>query len=144
MEVEGKKQQHFVLVHGSCHGAWSWYEVVTKLRCDGYRVTALDMASAGVNPKRVEEIGSFVDYCQPLLEFLTDLPAGEKVVLVGHSMGGGCISLAMEKFPHKICVAVFVTALMPGPGFPLTTIIDEVNQINLWTIVSIGTISIKF
>ncbi|KAL0322005.1 UNVERIFIED_CONTAM: Methylesterase 10 [Sesamum calycinum] len=65
---------------------------------------------------------------EPLLEFLTDLPAGEKVVLVGHSMGGGCISLAMEKFPHKISVAVFVTALMPGPEFPLTTIIDEATK----------------
>ncbi|KAL0343625.1 UNVERIFIED_CONTAM: Polyneuridine-aldehyde esterase [Sesamum angustifolium] len=125
MEVEGNKKQHFLLVHGACHGAWNWYGLVTKLRSDGYRVTALDMASGGVNPKRVEEIRSVVDYCQPLLEFLTDLPAGEKVVIVGHSFGGGCISLAMEKFPHKISVAVFVTALMPGPSLPFTTVSDE-------------------
>ncbi|KAL0450288.1 UNVERIFIED_CONTAM: Salicylic acid-binding protein 2 [Sesamum latifolium] len=128
MEVECKKQQHFLLVHGACHGAWNWYEVVTKLRCDGYRVTALDMAAAGVNPKRVEEIRSFYDYCQPLLEFLMALPPGEKVVLVGHSLGGANISLAMEKFPQKIAVAVFVTALMPGPCFPLTTVIDEYQR----------------
>ncbi|KAK4393348.1 Polyneuridine-aldehyde esterase [Sesamum angolense] len=128
MEVEGKKKQHFLLVHGACHGAWNWYGLVTKLRSDGYRVTALDMASGGVNPKRVEEIRSVVDYCQPLLEFLTDLPAGEKVVIVGHSFGGGCISLAMEKFPHKISVAVFVTALMPGPSLPFTTVSDEANN----------------
>ncbi|KAK4416246.1 putative esterase PIR7A [Sesamum alatum] len=128
MDVESKKQQHFLLVHGICHGAWCWYELVTKLRDDGYRVTALDMAAAGANPKRVEELRSFSDYCQPLLEFMTDLPQGEKVVLVGHSMGGACISLAMEKFPHKIAVAVFLTALMPGPNLPLATVMEEANK----------------
>ncbi|MCD7462970.1 hypothetical protein HAX54_049694 [Datura stramonium] len=39
----------------------------------------------------------------------------EKVILVGHSLGGFAISKAMEIFPEKISVAVFVTALMPGP-----------------------------
>ncbi|KAK4435552.1 Polyneuridine-aldehyde esterase [Sesamum alatum] len=76
-------------------------------------------------PKRVEELRSFSDYCQPLLEFLMDLPQGEKVVLVGHSMGGACISLAMEKFRQKIAVAVFTTAFMPGPCSPLATVMEE-------------------
>ncbi|KAL0332227.1 UNVERIFIED_CONTAM: Methylesterase 10 [Sesamum calycinum] len=71
------------------------------------------------------EIRCFSNYCQPLLEFLMDLLPGEKVILVSHGMGGVCISLAMEKFPTKIAVAVFVTAFMPGPGFPLTTVLEE-------------------
>ncbi|KAK4416245.1 Salicylic acid-binding protein 2 [Sesamum alatum] len=125
MDEEGKKQQHFVLVHGACHGAWCWYRVVTKLRSDGHRVTALDLAAAGANPKRVEELRSISDYCQPLMEFMRGLPTDEKAVLVGHSMGGICISLAMEKFPEKIALAVFVTACMPGPDFPVSAVVQE-------------------
>ncbi|KAK6129056.1 hypothetical protein DH2020_037217 [Rehmannia glutinosa] len=83
---QDKKQNHFVLIHGACHGAWCWYKVVTWLRSEGHRVTALDMAAAGANPKRVEELSSISDYYQPLMEFMVALPSDERVVLVGHSM----------------------------------------------------------
>lgn len=126
---ESKKKPHFVLVHGACHGAWCWYRVVTQLRSEGHRVTALDMAASGTDPKRPEEVGSTSDYFQPLMEFMGALPPEERVVLVGHSMGGICISAGMERFPSKIAVAIFVTAYMPGPDFPLSVVFQEVNQI---------------
>lgn len=126
--MEGrKKQHHFVLVHGACHGAWCWYKVVTRLRLDGHRVTALDMAAAGADPARLEEVASLSAYCRPLMEFMGALPPDETVVLVGHSMGGLCISLAMEKFPEKVAAAVFVAAFMPGLNSPFTLLVDEVN-----------------
>ena len=46
MEVGGGGK-HFVLVHGLCHGAWSWYKVTTALESAGHRVTALDLAASG-------------------------------------------------------------------------------------------------
>lgn len=70
-------------------------------------MSAVDMAAAGANPKRAEEVSSFSDYCEPLMELMRSLVAEERVVLVGHSMGGVCISVALEKFPGKVCVAVF-------------------------------------
>ncbi|CAI9758780.1 unnamed protein product [Fraxinus pennsylvanica] len=112
---KSEKQKHFVLVHGAGHGAWCWYKVVTLLRSKGHRVTALDMAAVGVHPKRLEELASFSDYCNPLLEFLAALTSEERVILVGHSLGGLCISLAMERFPQKIEVAVFVSSFMLSP-----------------------------
>ncbi|KAG5614738.1 hypothetical protein H5410_014562 [Solanum commersonii] len=30
--MEKGNKNHFVLVHGACHGAWCWYKVVTILR----------------------------------------------------------------------------------------------------------------
>ncbi|PIN16134.1 hypothetical protein CDL12_11216 [Handroanthus impetiginosus] len=57
--------------------------------------------------------------------FTAALPLNEPVVLVGHSMGGSCISLAMEKFPKKIAAAVFVMAFMLGPDFPVLVAIGE-------------------
>ncbi|MCD7457987.1 hypothetical protein HAX54_036734 [Datura stramonium] len=85
----------------------------------------------GINPKHVLEIPHLSDYFSPLMEFMTSLPAHEKVVLVGHSLGGFAISRAMESFPQKILVAIFVTAGMPGPTLNATTIYSKD-----WTLVT--------
>ncbi|XP_059623766.1 methyl jasmonate esterase 1-like isoform X2 [Cornus florida] len=120
-----KVERHFVLVHGACHGAWCWYKLATLLRSAGHRVTALDMAASGVHPKRLDEVCSLLDYCEPLTEFMEYLPVDDRVVLVGHSMGGICISVAMERYPEKISFAVFITAFMPGPNLDFPTINQE-------------------
>ncbi|KAL0350614.1 UNVERIFIED_CONTAM: Methylesterase 10 [Sesamum radiatum] len=46
-------------------------------------------------------------------------------VIFGHSYGGIPISLAMENFPGKISVAVFVSAYMPNCSDPPATLIQE-------------------
>ncbi|CAI9758776.1 unnamed protein product [Fraxinus pennsylvanica] len=125
---KSEKPKHFVLVHGACHGAWCWYKVVTLLRSKGHRVTALDMAAAGVHPKRLEELTSFSDYCNPLLEFMAALTPEERVILVGHSLGGFCISLAMERFPQKIEVAVFISSFVPSPDTDILAIRQEYHK----------------
>ena len=129
MASEGRQAnpvKHYVLVHGSCHGAWSWYKIVALLKSSGHKVTALDLAASGINPKQVGDLRSISEYFQPLRDFMESLPADERVVLVGHSLGGLAISQAMEKFPEKVSVAVFVTASMPGPTLNISTLNQEV------------------
>lgn len=129
--MEGKeteREKHFVLVHGACHGAWCWYKVATLLKSSGHKATALDMAAAGVHPKQPRELNSIVEYVEPLFEFFDGLPRGEKVILVGHSMGGVVISLAMERFPEKIAVAVFVAAITYGPELSVETVYEEYGR----------------
>ncbi|CAI0553904.1 unnamed protein product [Linum tenue] len=119
MEEEKQSRHHhhhFVLVHGACHGAWCWYKVVPLLKQAGYKVTALDLGASGIHPKQVTEMGSVSDYLAPLMELMASLTGGEeKVILVGHSMGGVAISVAMEIFAEKVSVAVYVAAIMPAP-----------------------------
>lgn len=121
-------EKHFVLVHGACLGAWTWYKVVALLKSHGHKVTALDMAASGIDPRSVDDVQSAADYSEPLLEFMAALPPGGKVVLLGHSLGGVCISLAMEKFPHKIAVAVFLAAFMPCPGIDMDDIYEKYKR----------------
>ncbi|XVF15638.1 hypothetical protein REPUB_Repub09cG0171600 [Reevesia pubescens] len=123
-----KKERHFVLVHGACHGAWCWYKVATQLKSMGHKVTALDMVASGIHPKQVHEIRSISDYFEPLMEFMASLPTEERVILVGHSKGGYCISAAMERFPEKVSVAVFATAFMPGPNITTQTLSQKINE----------------
>ncbi|GAV92021.1 LOW QUALITY PROTEIN: Abhydrolase_6 domain-containing protein, partial [Cephalotus follicularis] len=122
-----KREKHFVLVHGGCHGAWCWYKVVTLLQSAGHKVSALDMAASGVHPKHVHEVHSLSDYWEPLMAFMDSLPPEERVILVHHSMGGVGISIAMEKFHDKVSVAVFASALSPSPNLSVAAIYEEVN-----------------
>ncbi|KAJ8566845.1 hypothetical protein K7X08_001605 [Anisodus acutangulus] len=126
--MEKNLKQHFILVHGFCHGAWCWYKLVTLLEKSGHKVTALDLGASGISMKQINEIGSISYYVKPLMNFMVSLQPhddDEKVILVGHSYGGLCISLAMEAFPHKISVAVFVTAYMPNHIDPPALLIQE-------------------
>ncbi|KAJ6916163.1 hypothetical protein NC652_018757 [Populus alba x Populus x berolinensis] len=123
-----ERQKHFVLVHGACHGAWCWYKVATLLTSAGHKVTALDMAASGVHPKRVEELHTISDYFEPLMDFMTSLPPEERVILVGHSMGGLCSSAAMERFPEKISCAVFAACILPGPDLSFKAAKEEVSS----------------
>ncbi|KAL3501968.1 hypothetical protein ACH5RR_036417 [Cinchona calisaya] len=123
--MEGKTKKHFVLVHGICHGGWCWYKLVTILNLAGHKVKALDLGGCGIHPKKLEEISSMDDYVKPLMDFMASLLDGEKVVLVGHSYAGLCISLAMQNFPQKISVAVFISAYLPDFKEPPVVLIQE-------------------
>lgn len=123
MEAEKK---HFVLVHGAGHGAWCWYKVKPLLEASGHRVTALDMAASGINRKDIHEVYSIHEYSQPLLEMMAALPSNEKVILVGHSLGGFNLAVAMEEFPEKVSVAVFLTAFMPDTLHDPSYVLDQV------------------
>ncbi|EOA29124.1 hypothetical protein CARUB_v10025391mg [Capsella rubella] len=55
--MESSNQKQFVLVHGVCHGAWTWYKVKAQLEVASNCVTAVD----------VEEIQTLQDYCKPII-----------------------------------------------------------------------------
>uniref|UniRef100_UPI002FE4FB55 (S)-hydroxynitrile lyase n=1 Tax=Hevea brasiliensis TaxID=3981 RepID=UPI002FE4FB55 len=120
---------HFVLVHGACHGAWSWHKLKPLLEALGHKVTALDLAASGVDPRQIEEIGSFDEYSEPLLTFLEALPPGEKVILVGHSLGGMNIAIAADKYCEKIAAAVFLAAFLPDTEHCPSYVLDKYNEV---------------
>ncbi|PPR89535.1 hypothetical protein GOBAR_AA31147 [Gossypium barbadense] len=123
-----EKKGHFVLIHGASHGAWCWYKVIPQLKSVGHKVTAMDMAGAGIHPKQVHEVQSISVYFEPLMNFMASLQPEEKVILVGHSMGGYCISAAMERYPEKVAVAVFAAAYMASPTLPFVTISQQFKE----------------
>ncbi|TQD95856.1 hypothetical protein C1H46_018494 [Malus baccata] len=120
--------KHFVLIHGACHGAWSWYKVATLLKNSGHNVTALDLGASGINPIQVQQLPSLSEYVEPLTKLMVSLPPNEKVILVAHSFGGAVISIFMERFPRKIAAAVYVTGVMSGPTLNFSTINQEIRK----------------
>ncbi|XP_047333686.1 salicylic acid-binding protein 2-like [Impatiens glandulifera] len=117
--------KHFILVHGACHGAWCWYKLKPLLESAGHKVTAIDMAASGIDERRIEEVLTFDDYNAPLINFMKSIPTGQKVVLVGHSLGGLNIAFAADQFPEKIFTIVFLTALMPDFRHKPTYVLEK-------------------
>ncbi|KAL0282841.1 UNVERIFIED_CONTAM: putative methylesterase 14, chloroplastic [Sesamum angustifolium] len=64
----------------------------------------------------INNVATLTEYSKPLIDFLEKLAEDEKVILVGHSSGGACISYALEHFPDKISKAVYVCATMISDG----------------------------
>ncbi|MQM05901.1 hypothetical protein Taro_038715 [Colocasia esculenta] len=123
--MEWGEKKHFVLAHGACHGAWSWYKVATLLRAAGHTVTAPDLGACGADARRLDEVGTFSEYAQPLMEVMSALPPGERVVLVGHSFGGLSVSVAAERFPEKVSAVVFLAAFMPDTSLRPSYVMEE-------------------
>jgi len=118
-------RKHYVLVHGVCHGAWCWYKVKPRLESAGHLVTVLDLAASGTNLKKIEDVNTILEYSEPLLQLMATIPPNEKVILVGHSLGGLNIALAMEKFPEKVAVGVFITALAPDVDHNASYVLEK-------------------
>ncbi|XP_073018807.1 salicylic acid-binding protein 2 isoform X3 [Primulina eburnea] len=125
MEVPKQRRTHIVLVHGACHGAWCWFKLKPLLEAAGHHVTSLDLSASGIDPRSLNDVRTLADYTAPLLEVMDSIPRNEKVVLVGHSLGGLNLAVAMDKYPEKIGVAVFLAAFMPDakhrPSYVLDT-----------------------
>jgi len=100
----------FLLVHGSCHGAWCWRDVVALLRGAGHGARALDLPSHGDDPTPAGAV-TLDAYADAILAAV-DGPA----VLVGHSMGGFPIALAAERAPERVAALVYVAAYVPVAG----------------------------
>ncbi|KAF0916556.1 hypothetical protein E2562_007631, partial [Oryza meyeriana var. granulata] len=108
----GMAREHFVLVHGEGHGAWCWFKLRWLLESSGYRVTCIDLAGGGVDPTDPNTVLSFEHYDKPLLELISAMPEGEKVILVGHGAGGLSLIHVMHQFVDRIRQAIFVAATM--------------------------------
>lgn len=104
---------HFLLVHGSNHGAWCWRDVIPALDTLGHSAAALDLPSHGDDPTPIAEV-TLDRYADAILAAL-DRPT----ILVGHSAGGFAITQAAERDPTCIAGLAYVCAYVPAPGMSL-------------------------
>lgn len=104
---------HFVLVHGSWHGAWCWQKLIPLLELAGHSAVALDLPGHGDDRTPTSRI-ALSDYTDRISATVAAQPG--PVVLVGHSMGGGAITQAAEACSEHLRLLVYLTAYVPGHG----------------------------
>ncbi|XP_022948758.1 putative methylesterase 12, chloroplastic [Cucurbita moschata] len=127
--LENVKEKKFVLVHGEGFGAWCWYKTISLLEESGLSPVAIDLKGSGIDLTDTNGVNTLAEYSKPLTDYLQDLPNDEKVVLVGHSSGGACLSYASEHFSNKIAKAVYVCATMVADGQrPFDVFMEEIGS----------------
>lgn len=106
----------FLLVHGSCHGAWCWREMLPALNALGHEAKAIDLPSHGADPTLVRNV-TFASYVDAILAASTPT-----TIVVGHAMSGFLISAAAEKAPQKMAGLVNLCGYTPQDGASLDDI----------------------
>ncbi|MEH6392371.1 MAG: alpha/beta fold hydrolase [Sulfitobacter sp.] len=102
-----------LLVHGSCHGAWCWRDLLPELRALGHTPRAIDLPGHGDDPTPVNDV-TLDSYADAVLAASTP-----QTVVVGHSMGGFAISAAAQKNPAAMARLIYLCAYVPAPGMTL-------------------------
>jgi pimeloyl-ACP methyl ester carboxylesterase len=103
----------YVFVHGAWHGAWCWDKVVSLLEGAGHEAIALDLPGHGRDETPIAQV-TFEAYCNKVRELVEAQP--ERVILVGHSMGGRVVTQVAELRPDKIEVLVYLAAILLRDG----------------------------
>ncbi len=103
----------FLLVHGACHGGWCWEKIAPLLERRGHSVSAPDLPGLGsdTTPPANVTLADNVEKLSRLVDKMDD-----RVVLVGHSLGGVTVSALAEARRRKFKALVYVTAIVPTSG----------------------------
>ncbi|WP_345763997.1 alpha/beta fold hydrolase [Diaminobutyricibacter sp. McL0608] len=105
----GTGDRHAVLVHGVMSDSRGWRTVGPALAARGYRVTAVDLRGHGHSPRAHEYTAEL------LARDVVDTVAVHPELVMGHSLGGLTVSLAVERLqPDRV---VYVDPAF-GPELP--------------------------
>ncbi|SFA88505.1 Pimeloyl-ACP methyl ester carboxylesterase [Poseidonocella pacifica] len=102
-----------LLVHGSCHGAWCWRDLIPELEALGHRARAIDLPSHGEDTTPLADV-TLDRYAQAILGAME----GPSVV-VGHSMAGYPITRAADLDASNVAGLVYLCAYVPKAGLTL-------------------------
>jgi Predicted hydrolases or acyltransferases (alpha/beta hydrolase superfamily) len=107
------KPQTYVLVHGAWQAPYVWETVGSDLIKKGNKVIVVELPGHGsdITPSHSLTLNVYRD---KVIEAITK--TGEKVILVGHSMGGMVVTAVAEQIPTKINKLVYIGAFVPASG----------------------------
>ena len=102
----------FLLIHGSCHGAWCWRDLIPALEARGHTARAIDLP--GHNDGRDLTSVTLEETAEAIL-----MEAGPDTIVLGHSWAGYPISAAAEKDPRRLRGLIYLCAYVPVSGFSM-------------------------
>lgn len=103
---------HYLLIHGSWHGAWCWHKVAPRLEAMGHKVTVPDLLGRIRNPAKP----LFVSLKAMLNDIERLLSSDKKTIIVVHSRYGILASQIAEKHPDKVEQIIYIASFMIPTG----------------------------
>ncbi len=111
-ERRGQSMKHFLLIHGSWHGAWCWYKIAPLLEAEGHSVSAPDLPGRICSPARPISV-SLKKMVRAVSHYL---PREKKTTIVVHSRYGILASMLAETFPERIERVIYLASYMIPSG----------------------------
>ncbi len=102
-----------LLVHGSCHGAWCWRDLIPELSARGHTARAIDLPSHGEDTTPIAEV-TLETCAQTIVDALQ-----EDTIVIGHSWAGFPITRAADIAPNRINQLIYLCAYAPWDGHSL-------------------------
>jgi len=99
----------YILVHGSCHGAWCWRDVLPLLE----NAVAIDLPSHGEDTTQILDVTLDL-YVEAVIAEI--IKYSKPIVLVGHSAAGVTIASVAERIPERISRLIYLCAYAPCDG----------------------------
>lgn len=103
----------FLLIHGSCHGAWCWRDMTAPLEAMGHTARTIDLPGHGSDTTPIPKVT--LDACADAI-LAASTPG---TLIVGHSWGGYPISAAAESNPDAMRGLIYLCAYVPVSGMSL-------------------------
>ncbi len=109
---------HFLLIHGSWHGAWCWRHLIPELRARSHTASAIDLPAHGGDTTPYREV-TFQNYVDAVFRALDEMEAEGAPILVGHSMAGMVIAAVAAHSPDRVRAIVPLSALQVPAGLSM-------------------------
>ncbi|MGI9369659.1 MAG: alpha/beta fold hydrolase [Ruegeria sp.] len=103
----------FLLVHGSCHGAWCWRDLIPELSAMGQTARAIDLPSHGADTTPIADVT--MENCRDAILSATT----PQTIVLGHSWGGFPVSAAAEAAPDAMRAVIYLSAYVPRSGLSM-------------------------
>jgi pimeloyl-ACP methyl ester carboxylesterase len=105
-----------VLVHGGYHGAWCWDRLAPLFDAP---TLAVDLPGRGSHPMNLDDVTIEVGAGSVLADI--DAAGLDRVVLVGHSLGGASLPVIAGRLGDRAVHLVFVSCLVVPDGQSVLT-----------------------
>ena len=103
----------FLLIHGSCHGAWCWRDVIPALQALGHSARSIDLPGNGDDQTPLDQVTMDMTR-DAILDALTP-----DTILLGHSWAGHPISAAAEAAPKAMRALIYLCSYVPVSGLSM-------------------------
>ncbi len=101
----------FVLVHGGFHDSRCWERLIPLLNRSAL---AVDLPGRGTRPAKLQDVT--LEVCVRSVVADIEKAGLERVVLVGHSMGGATVPVVAARIPERIAHLVLLSTLVAPEG----------------------------